>query len=229
MRMQPDHPSHRHRRHGRFGNMPDGFHRHDERECRHGHRRGDHDEHGGRHPWREFGPGRWRHRGEDHDGEHGGRHGGRRRIFDGGELRLVLLKLIADQPRHGYDLIRAIEELTGGAYAPSPGIVYPTLSILADLGHIEESEASGARKAFAATQAGRDELEAQAATVKALFERLSALAVTREHLDSAPVRRAMENLKSALRNRLGATDVAKNTPHDVAAILDEAAQKIERL
>ena len=51
-----------------------------------------------------------------------------RRMFDGGELRLVLLKLIADEPRHGYDLIREIEELTGGAYAPSPGVVYPTLT-----------------------------------------------------------------------------------------------------
>ena len=57
--------------------------------------------------------------------------GGRqRRMFDGGELRLVLLKLIADSPRHGYDLIRAIEELTGGAYAPSPGVVYPTITLL---------------------------------------------------------------------------------------------------
>ncbi|MFX5622468.1 PadR family transcriptional regulator, partial [Acinetobacter baumannii] len=54
----------------------------------------------------------------------GGR-GGRRRMFDGSELRLILLKLIADTPRHGYDLIREIESLTGGAYAPSPGVVYP--------------------------------------------------------------------------------------------------------
>src|SRR5437867_8274013 len=74
--------------------------------------------------------------------------GGRRRLFDSGELRLVLLKLISDQPRHGYDLIRAIEELTGGAYAPSPGVVYPALSVLQDLGHIEGAEAESSRKAF---------------------------------------------------------------------------------
>ena len=64
---------------------------------------------------------------------------GRRRMFGSGELRLVLLKLIADEPRHGYDLIRAIEELTGGDYAPSPGVVYPTLTMLADMGLIEEA------------------------------------------------------------------------------------------
>ena len=78
-----------------------------------------------------------------------GEGGGRRRVFDSGELRLVLLKLISDQPRHGYDLIRAIEELTGGAYAPSPGVVYPTLTLLQDMGHIDEQKSEGARKAFA--------------------------------------------------------------------------------
>jgi hypothetical protein len=75
----------------------------------------------------------------------GGRHGrgGRRRVFDAGELRLVLLRLIADQPRHGYDLIRAVEELTHGSYAPSPGVVYPTLTMLQDMGLIRENEADG--------------------------------------------------------------------------------------
>ena len=68
---------------------------------------------------------------------------GRRRVFEPGEFRLVLLKLIADQPRHGYDLIRAIEEMTHGIYAPSPGVVYPTLTMLQDMGYIEESKGKG--------------------------------------------------------------------------------------
>ena len=57
-------------------------------------------------------------------------------------------KLIADEPRHGYDLIRAIEELTGGEYAPSPGVIYPTLTLLQDMALIEEAEADGPRKGF---------------------------------------------------------------------------------
>ena len=69
----------------------------------------------------------------------GGRGRRGKRMFEGGELRLVLLKLIADQSRHGYDLIRAIEEATHGAYAPSPGVVYPTLTMLQDMGLIEEA------------------------------------------------------------------------------------------
>ena len=68
-------------------------------------------------------------------------------MFESGELRLVLLKLIADEPRHGYDLIRAIEELTGGEYAPSPGVVYPTLTLLQDMGLIEEAAGEGAAQA----------------------------------------------------------------------------------
>ena len=100
----------------------------------------------------------------------------RRRMFESGELRLVLLKLIADEPRHGYDLIRAIEELTGGEYAPSPGVVYPTLTLLQDMGLIEEAAVEGPRKPFQATDEGRAHLEEQCEEVDALFERLSDLA-----------------------------------------------------
>src|SRR5262250_62275 len=111
---------------------------------------------------------------------------GRRRLFDSSELRLVLLKLISDQPRHGYDLIRAIEELSGGAYVPSPGVVYPALSVLQDSDHIEGTGTENARKAFAITPSGTADLTANAATVKALLARLGELAATREQTDSAP-------------------------------------------
>ena len=81
-------------------------------------------------------------------------------------------KLIADEPRHGYDLIRAIEELTGGDYAPSPGVIYPTLTMLTDMGLIEEQAAEGSRKAFAVTKEGKAHLKENAEEVEALFERL---------------------------------------------------------
>src|SRR5215470_11176884 len=125
-----------------------------------------------------FGPrghfrhGRWAEAGEGHGGR-------RRRVFDSGELRLVLLKLIADQPRHGYELIRAIEELSGGSYVPSPGMVYPTLTLLQDMGRIEEATAGGPRKPFAITAEGTAELEAKKEQVEALFTRLAELASMR--------------------------------------------------
>jgi DNA-binding PadR family transcriptional regulator len=161
--------------------------------------------------------------------EDGGESHGRRRLFDSSELRLVLLKLISEQPRHGYDLIRAIEELSGGAYVPSPGVVYPALSMLQDQDHIEATGEENARKAFAITQSGTADLTANAAKVKALLARLGELAATREQTDSAPIRRAMENLRTVLRHRLGDEKVTKDTLYEVAAILDEAAQRIERL
>src|SRR5919199_7016545 len=104
----------------------------------------------------------------------GGRRGGRRgRMFESGELRLVLLKLIADQPRHGYDLIRAIEEMTHGSYAPSPGVVYPTLTMLQDMGLIEEAPGEGARKPFQITADGQAHLAERTEEVEALIERLT--------------------------------------------------------
>lgn len=154
---------------------------------------------------------------------------GRRRMFGSGELRLVLLKLIADEPRHGYDLIRAIEEKTGGQYAPSPGVVYPTLTMLQDMGLIEEQATEGSRKAFAATDEGRAHLVENEADVTALLERLDQTK-PREGSDGGPkMGRAIGNLMAALRNRVAHDGVDDALIHEITAILDDAAQRIERL
>ncbi len=162
-------------------------------------------------------------------GGHGPGRRGRRRMFEPGELRLVLLKLIADQPRHGYDLIRAIEEMTHGTYAPSPGVVYPTLTMLQDMGFIEESKGEGSRKAYAATGEGRAHLDEKSDEVSALIERLEDLGSDQRKAGGAPIKRAVGNLLSALWHRVTRDEADEQTLHDIAAILDEAAQKIERL
>lgn len=154
---------------------------------------------------------------------------GRRRMFDGGELRLVLLKLIQDEPRHGYELIKAIEELTGGAYAPSPGVIYPTLSMLAEQGFVAEQATDDARKKFAVTPEGAMHIEENREVVEALMARLSAVGEQRGHTEKAPIRRAMGNLRVALQDRLHKGDFSEDTLHDIAALIDEVAQKIERL
>jgi DNA-binding PadR family transcriptional regulator len=180
-----------------------------------------------RHHFGRRGFGRHGHGFEAERGE-GGRSG-RRRVFDAGELRLVLLKLIADQPRHGYELIRAIEELTGGSYVPSPGMVYPTLTMLDEMGHVAEVKSEGARKAFAVTAEGTAHLAERRAEVEALFARLAELATVSERTDAMPVRRAMGNLRAVLIHRLGRAGVQSATVHEAVAIIDEAAQRIERL
>ena len=176
-------------------------------------------------------PGRGRGRGPDgdHQRPHGGGGPRGRRVFDGGELKLVMLKLIGDTPRHGYDLIRELEALTGGGYVPSPGVVYPTLTLLDEMGLIEEQVSAGAKKRFAVTDTGRAHLAEQAAVVETLFARIAELSAHRERTDSAPVRRAMGNLKAVLMHRLGHADLSIEDQHAVAALIDEAAQKIERL
>ncbi|MBY2928613.1 helix-turn-helix transcriptional regulator [Sphingomonadales bacterium 56] len=160
-------------------------------------------------------------------GGHGG--GGRRRLFTNDALQLILLKLIAQGPRHGYDLIREIESLSGQAYAPSPGIVYPTLTLLADMGLIAEQASGSGRKQFEITEAGTARLAEQASAVEEAMGRLALLAQRAERVDGAPIRRAMHNLSMAVRGRLEREGADSQTMLDVAALIDEAASKIERL
>jgi DNA-binding PadR family transcriptional regulator len=164
------------------------------------------------------------------EGWGGGRRNRRaRRMFESGELRLVLLKLIADEPRHGYDLIRAIEEMTGGEYAPSPGVVYPTLTLLEDMGLIEEAPGKGPRKPYQATDDGRKELEDRAEEIDGLFERLEELKPREENMAGPAIGRAVKNLMTALSHRVSRDGFNEELLLEVAAILDEAAQKIERV
>jgi len=167
--------------------------------------------------------------GSEWGGRGGGGGRGRRRVLDSGELRLVLLKLIADQSRHGYDLIRAVEEMTHGEYAPSPGIVYPSLTMLQDMGLIDEVKTEGSRKAFEITSEGKDHLAEKEEETDALFERLKELGSDQRKAGGAPIKRSIANLLSALWHRATREDADEGTLHKIAAILDEAAQKVERL
>ena len=169
--------------------------------------------------WSQWGGGGGRGRG-------GPRRGG---MFRPGELRLVLLRLIADQPRHGYDLIQSIEEMTGGAYAPSPGVVYPTLTMLQDMGLIEERATEGTRKAFAVTAEGEAHLAERREEVEALIERLTEHGERERRAGGAPISRAVGNLLSALWHRVQREGMDEATLHKIADILDEAARKVERL
>ena len=137
--------------------------RHFEKHC------GDHSA-GGRH-------GRWRH--GRHGFGHGGRHGmggddmiRAKRMLAQGDLRLVALALIAEQPRHGYEIIKLLEEKTDGWYAPSPGMVYPTLTYLEEAGHVT-AQAEGAKKLYTITEEGRAHLAENRAFVDAVLARLS--------------------------------------------------------
>jgi DNA-binding PadR family transcriptional regulator len=167
---------------------------------------------------------------EGEDDERGrGRRGRRGRMFAQGELRLALLALIAENPSHGYELIKAIEEMTGGDYAPSPGAVYPTLQLLEDEGAIEEAQAEGAKKPFAATARGRAELETRKNEVEGLMRRLGRHGERTTTVRSHDVFRAMGNLGSVLKNRAKAGKLDEATINEIVDMIDEMAKRIERL
>ncbi len=158
----------------------------------------------------------------------GRRHGGgRRRMFEQGDLKYVVLALIAEQPRHGYEIIKEIEARLAGAYAPSPGVIYPLLTMLEEMGLAALSEAEG-KKLYAATEAGRAELEAHKSEVAALFARIAAARESFSSGRSPQLVRAMENLKLALRLRMERGPLSEAEIEAVAAALDGAALAIER-
>jgi len=160
--------------------------------------------------------------------QRGGRGGRLGRVFDQGDLRYVLLQLISEQPRHGYELIKAIEERFGGIYSPSPGVIYPTLSWLEDMGYAVPETENGARKRYHITAEGQAFLAANRAGIDALFSRIDTAGTDRPKGVPAPVVRGMENLKLALRLRLRSGPVDQSAAEAIAAALDAAAQTIER-
>lgn len=171
-----------------------------------------------------------RHGWGEHDGRHGRRGGGRGegRVLDQGDLRFVLLWLIAERPRSGYELIKAMEELSGGAYSPSPGAVYPTLTLLREIGHIDIVAEDGAKKSFGATPDGIEALAANTATVDLIRERLAMVKARHGGERPPQVVRAVENLKLALSLRLSRGDLTAEGIDAIATAIDEAARAVER-
>lgn len=161
-------------------------------------------------------------------GQEHGRGGRFGRVFDHGDLRYVLLGLIAQEPRHGYELIKAIEERFGGMYSPSPGVIYPTLTLLEELGYIRPEAAEGSRKRYAATEEGAAFLAANRAVVDRIFAKIAEVGAAYGGGPAPEIRRAMRNLEQALANRLGRGPLDTTQVQAVAAALDRAAAEIER-
>lgn len=188
------------------------------------------------------------HRGPHHDHPHGGHHhghgphdaavrdgfpfgggGGRReRLFASGDLKLLVLHVLAQGPRHGYDIMKAIGELAGGDYTPSPGAVYPTLSMLEDLGQVAATQQDNGRKEYRITAEGEAQLQAQQELLERLLARVGQFREMARARRVPEVMRAMENLKMALRMRLGDTAPDAALARRVAEIIDRAAVEIER-
>ena len=169
------------------------------------------------------GGGNWRRGGES---RHGAGRGGNGRFFDYGELRHVVLALLEEQPRHGYDIIRAIDQRTGGAYCPSPGVIYPTLALLQDVGHVRAETADGARNRYQITPDGRAFLAENKSLVDELLSRMRHVGSAQASA-SPTIIAAMDGLKSALRS--GDDPWTAEEAKAVAAAIEAAAQRIRAL
>ena len=156
----------------------------------------------------------------------GGRRGGR--VLDHGDLRLLILRLLEEKPRHGYEIIKAIEEQVGGAYSPSPGVVYPTLTLLEELGHAAVAASEGPRRLYAATPEGLAWLAASRSALDAAQARIAAARAVHGEIPPAPLLRAVENLKLALRLRVARGDLTDEGVRELAETIDAAATAVER-
>lgn len=156
-----------------------------------------------------------------------GRESGR--FFEQGDLRFVILKLLSEKPSHGYEIIKAIEDRLGGAYTPSPGVIYPTLTLLEETGLIVAAQSEGPRKLYEITADGRAAIERDKATVDAIFARMGEL---NERLGGGPAPqliRAFQNLKTALKLRVRRGPLTQAQISTIANLLDEAAKTVENM
>ncbi len=169
----------------------------------------------------------WGGRFERHSERHGRREGRRfGRFFEHGDLRFVILALLEEQPRHGYELIKELEERTGGAYRPSAGVIYPTLAMLEDEGLIRQAGGETGRKLFEIADAGKAELDKNRTGVEAVFARMEE--VSQAAGPGRPrVGRAMMNLGMALRNRMSRPITAEQLDR-IVQMIDDTAAEIEK-
>lgn len=156
--------------------------------------------------------------------------GGRReRLFGSGDLKFVVLHLVAQKPAHGYEIIKALSELVGGDYSPSPGTVYPTLAMLEDLGWVTATPDANGRKEYLITADGKQQLAAQQADVERVLTHIGHLKSRASARRIPEVMRAMENLKTALRLRFGDEALEPDLARRIADIIDRAAVNIGRI
>jgi DNA-binding PadR family transcriptional regulator len=151
------------------------------------------------------------------------------RMFEQGDLRYVVLRLLDEKPRHGYEIIKALEERFGGTYAPSPGVVYPTLQLLEDLGYARIIPGDEGKKTYEITDAGRAYLAENRDTVDSIFERISKLVGHFLDEPMAEVHGAFRKVGRATYSR--ATEAVQDPAvlRRIVEILDRATKEIEAI
>ena len=159
----------------------------------------------------------------DHHHHRGGGRGRGPKMFDAGAMRYVVLHLIAEKPRHGYEIIKALEQLSGGGYTPSPGAIYPLLSMMLDMGHVSAT-ADGNKKLHTITPEGEAFLAENRQFVDVILARLAEPSEGRVDL-----RLAMHELKAAVIDKAHGPGASDQRAAQIRAILQRAVDEVRQL
>ncbi|WP_234300452.1 PadR family transcriptional regulator [Rahnella aceris] len=152
----------------------------------------------------------------------------RERMFETGDIRLLMLHFLQRRPAHGYELIKAIEELSKGEYTPSASIIYPNLTFLEEQGLISASQEEGGKKQYAITPEGSQSLVEQGELLGSVTEKLHSLAILSNNRSIPEMQRAINNIRMALNLRLAKGPIGQETLYKITDALDRATKEIER-
>ena len=149
------------------------------------------------------------------------------RMFEQGDLKYVILQLLAEKPRHGYEVIKELEELFAGSDAPSAGTVYPTLSLLEDMGYASVALEEGGKKVYSITDAGREYLEENKGAVEDIFERIAEFGASFLSDGMRDINRAMGAVGKATYASAPAYFRDAEKVKQVREVLERAAREID--
>ena len=167
---------------------------------------------------------RGQHRLQQHHHHHRGGGGRGPKMFDAGAMRYVVLQLIADKPRHGYEIIKELEQRAGGSYTPSPGAIYPLLAMLDDMGQVDVAK-DGNKKLYSILPEGQQFLDENRQVVDAYMARLADTCAE----DGDDLRSVMHALKEAVVTRARSHRATAERIAQIRAILKRAIDDINQL
>lgn len=159
-------------------------------------------------------------------------HGGRRfrwRIFERGDLKFVILRLISEKPMHGYEMMQALEEESCGCYKPSPGSVYPTLQMLEDEGYLRSREKDGGKKIYEITDEGREYLETHGDVVDEIFERIGSFTDRFWGKETRDLSASFSRLAQSTFEGAFAWDLGSDSLERMAEVLERARKEMEEI
>jgi len=156
-------------------------------------------------------------------------NGGRERLFDAGDLKLVILKLLSESPSYGYQLMKRMEERLSGGYTPSAGVIYPTLTMLDEEGFTSEKTSDANKKVYSVTPEGLAYLQQNKERVIQVFDRLKEAGEGFRRRRSPEIMKAYHNLRGAVEARVSRQSITSEQIRKMADAINAAAATIDKL